>query len=247
MSLLYAILAILGVILLGVIVEYILYRRRDRGIGDGPLPKRLYQGYQRWFGSVRRRTDRLMLPHYIPDVTSFKHWADTQLDDQPRLRAWLLSLPDEGLKALVQQLGQFCQELSINLNWLLKGDLSQEPRLEQTTRQIVIDYCGACLKAIQVQSELAEFEAHQQLINRLAQRSNRATTQRLLDELRARNLAGSASSDLLLAAEDERYAYVLNTLKAAARQDRATFDQIVSQIQQASIPEPTTAPSNNGL
>jgi hypothetical protein len=214
--------------------EWLLYRLRDRGIGDGPLLARAYRDTRNWLDNVRKRTDQLVIPDYLPEVADFKIWAEANLNARPRLRDWLLSLPETGLKALISQLAQFCQELSINLNWLVRGDLRAEPKLETTIHQIVVEYCEACLKAVQIQQQLKEFSEYEQALATLAQRRNRAKTQRVLEKLQAHELAPPMDSAMLAASEDERYAYVLNLLKQSAQQDRETFDRVLTEVQGAS-------------
>lgn len=232
MILYYIVIGLVVVLLVGTTAEWLLYRQGKRGLPNGSTLEGFYHNSVNWFDGLRQRGDSLLTPSYLPETGAFKAWIKQELNDHPRLCEWLLALPDQGLQALTQQLAEFCQELSINLTWLVNGDLKREPELEMVARDVVIAYCDACLKAVKVQAELAEFSRYQANLDRLAQPRNREVSQRLLEQLRAHHLAPPAQPDLMLASEYERYQYVLSTLKKASLQDPETFDKLMAEVDQ---------------
>lgn len=232
MILFYLVVGVFVVLLIGTVAEWMLYRQGKSRLPSGSTWGTLYHNSMSWFDGLRQRGDDLLTPSYLPDTDAFKSWIKQELNDHPRLCEWLLSSPEEGFKALTRQLAEFCQELSIDLTWLVNGDLKREPELEQVAREVVIAYCDACLKAIKIQTELAAFGKYQANLDRLAQPRNREASQRLLERLRAHQLAPPAEPDIMLASEYERYQYVLSTLRQASLKDPETFDKLVAEIDQ---------------
>lgn len=84
-------------------------------------------------------------------VTPFKAWAETALGQEPQLQAWLTTLPDEGLQALVKKLAEFCVEMDMELEWLFTPEPSVTPEAKVVVGQVAIDYCKICLNAVQRQ------------------------------------------------------------------------------------------------
>ena len=84
-------------------------------------------------------------------VSSLKIWAENYLSTEPALQSWLLSLTSEGLQALGEKIAEFCREMAINLDWLLKPDTEIDPIVRQKAEAIVIDYCKICQKAVENQ------------------------------------------------------------------------------------------------
>lgn len=250
----------LGLVALTVIfmAEWALYRWRNRSLKlKTPWPhQRLAAMTQTFVMQVRERGEDIIVPPYLPDEKAFRAWIEREITPEyPRLSAWLNSLSKEGFSALTLQMARFLEDLNINLKWLIDGDFAREPFIEKQVREIVIGYCQNCLLAIQIQAELTTFGQYQEDVESLALPRNRNKSQRLLEELRQRNLAPTTTPDLLLATEEDRYEYVLKTLKAAAAKDRATFDKLMAEVNRTTLPKdiPITrsqngakAPEKNG-
>lgn len=92
-------------------------------------------------------------PSRKDSVTPFKAWAATALGQEPQLQAWLTGLPDEGLRALVEKLAEFCTEMDMDmeLEWLFTPEPCVTPAAKAAAGQVVTDYCKICLKAVQRQ------------------------------------------------------------------------------------------------
>ncbi len=165
-----------------------------------------------------------------PDLTEpFRAWATENVADE-ELKIWLTSLSEEGLKALTEQLANFCADLNLELAWLVEEELEQEPELKQAAQEIVIRYCLACRKAVQIQDELNIFKTFQDIVNNLSRKENQVVSQKLLTELHQQDLVPTATPELLLASNKQRREYVSQTIRQAANTDRQKFNAILQQV-----------------
>lgn len=228
---------VIVLVVIALLAERELYRRRnaaleesERGEEQGAIADRLVAQSSRWLGSVRETGENLVTPSYAKLSPQFRQWVDQEMEGNERLRAWLLSLPDEGFKALTNQIALFCIELNIDLAWLVNGELEIEPDIRQVTEEIIIGYCEACLKAVQIQNELTDFREYQNTLERLARRDHQEIGQQLLAKLREQELAEPASPDLVWASDEERRDYAMRTIREAAQQDREKFNRIWNDV-----------------
>lgn len=234
---------LLGFIVLVVLLCFVallaereLYRRRRKDAvdaaleGDGSLAARLGREATRLFENVRSTGEQLVVPSHARLSPAFRQWVENDLKGHDDIKQWLLSLPDEGFRALTQQIALFCLELNIDLEWLIKGDLAVEPEVQQVVEDIVIGYSDACRKAVRIQSELLSFREYQETLERLARNDNQEFGQRLLAKLREANLVDATAPDLVWASDSERRDYALNSIREAAKQDRQKFNRIWDEV-----------------
>jgi len=238
----------LVILLIGVALfaERELYRRRAAGSADGadvdaeqqPLLRAMLNDVRevtnRLLGGVRETGQSIVTPEYVKLMPSFKRWIDEEMTGHNRLRNWLLSLPNDGFKALTGQIVFFCNELNIELEWLIDGELDVEPRTRKVVEDIVISYCDACLKAVQIQPELNTFRQYQHTLAHLGKRGDKhALGQQLLARLSAEDLAPPPPAELVLASDDERRAYALSAIREATQRDREKFNRIWDSVMTA--------------
>lgn len=84
----------------------------------------------------------------------FRAWVERDLGGEPLLRNWLLSLSPEQLQLLVKHLLTHCEQLSVELNWLLEEQPDVAAEVKQTVHEIVVAYCASILKAVQMKPTL---------------------------------------------------------------------------------------------
>lgn len=85
-------------------------------------------------------------------ATPFKAWVQTSLEDEPVLQKWLLSLSEESLQALAEKVAEFCQEMNIELDWVIDPEADISEKSKKNAASIVTDYCKICLKAVNNQN-----------------------------------------------------------------------------------------------
>lgn len=181
-------------------------------------------------GGIRQASVQLVQSPYEGQGTALRDWAQANLPDSDEVRAWLLKLPNQSLNVLTVQLGQFLDELNIDLLWLLRGDLDADTGLKHAVTAMVYDFCNACMQAVTVQPHVAEVRRYTDALSRLTERQSRAVARRLLTELREQELVPAAKPDILLAPESERRAYVEEMIAEANSKDRAAFQRIFERI-----------------
>jgi hypothetical protein len=87
-------------------------------------------------------------------ATPMRAWVQASLEKEPKLQAWLLALPNEGLQALGEKIAEFCEQMNINLQWLTNPATEIELAEKQAAEEMIIDYCKICLKAVQNQKQV---------------------------------------------------------------------------------------------
>lgn len=84
----------------------------------------------------------------------FRAWVESGLGSEPVLQNWLLSLSSEQLQLLVKHLLTHCEQLSVELNWLIEEQSDMKADLKQAVHEIVVAYCASIWKAVQMKPAL---------------------------------------------------------------------------------------------
>lgn len=84
----------------------------------------------------------------------FRAWVESDLGGEPLIQNWLLSLSPEQLQLLVKHLLTHCEQLSVELNWLLDKQPDVRDDLRQAVHEIVVGYCTGIWKAVQMKPAL---------------------------------------------------------------------------------------------
>lgn len=163
--------------------------------------------------------------------TAFRAWVDASLGDRPELRAWLLSLSDEGFKTLTKRVVAFCADLNIQLSWLVEQHLEVAPELQKAARTIVVDYLEGCCEAIRHQDEIALFRTYHRLVANPADARYSDVRRRLFTRLTSEELAEPLPSyELIMASETQRQALAAKAIRDVAAKDWSAFARILSEV-----------------
>ena len=166
-----------------------------------------------------------------PDLyKQFQSWAAESLTDQKQLKDWLTSLSPEEAQSFTNQLASFCTTLNLDLAWLVDKKLDKDPALEQSAKTIVVSYCQACWQAAQAQPDLKAFDTLLSITQPSSNKAQKALKQKLFTELVKQKMAEAISPELFLAPEEEREAYMTESIQKAADKDRQKFNGILKQV-----------------
>lgn len=80
----------------------------------------------------------------------FRAWVERDLGSEAHLQQWLLSLSPDQLQLLVKHLLTHCEQLCVELNWLLEEQPDGSTDLKQAVHEIVVGYCTSVWKAVQM-------------------------------------------------------------------------------------------------
>jgi hypothetical protein len=84
----------------------------------------------------------------------FRAWVESDLGGETLLQQWLLSLSPAQLQLLVKHLLTHCEQLRVELNWLLEEQPDSSVELKQAVREIVVGYCTSVWKGVQMKPVL---------------------------------------------------------------------------------------------
>ena len=187
--------------------------------GYWEVPERLEEQVR---GLLRKKSD---------PPAQFRAWVETALGENPALQAWLLSLSEDGFKALTQRVAAFCADLNIQLSWLVERHLDVAPDLRKATQTIVVDYLEVCWQAIRHQDQIALFNRYHKLVANPADSRYRDLRRRLFTRLTADGLAEPLPSyELIMASEIQRQALAAKAIREVADKDWKTFAKIFGEV-----------------
>ena len=161
---------------------------------------------------------------------NFRGWVTERLEQRADLQQWLLSLSDEAFEILSNQLSTFCEELNIDLAWLVEKRLDRRPLLKAKVEQVVITYCSSCWQAVQIQKELQSFKVLDAILNNPTDKQQQAISQKLYIEFCKQGLIPKPELDMHFASEPERWKHVNEAIQEVAAKDSAKFDALFNQI-----------------
>jgi Sec-independent protein translocase protein TatA len=90
-----------------------------------------------------------LIPKKADLATPIRAWAKRSLADEAALQQRLLSLPDENLQIFGEKISEFCEEMDIQLDWVINPDADVPEKTKQHAENVVIDYCKLCLRAVE--------------------------------------------------------------------------------------------------
>lgn len=198
--------------------------------GGWEAPERLKQQVM---GLVRKKSD---------PPAQFRAWVETALVETPALQAWLLSLSEDGFKALTQRVVAFCADLNIQLSWLVERHLEVAPDLRKATHTIVVDYLEVCWEAIRHQDEITLFSRYHKLVANPADARYRDIRRRLFTRLAADGLTEPLPSyELIMASEIQRQTLAAKAIREVAAKDWKTFAKIFGEVLEGTAETPQGA------
>ena len=160
----------------------------------------------------------------------FRAWVDTDLQQNKELRAWLVSLPEEGFAALTQRLAAFCADLNIQLEWLTGRHIVVAPTAQRAAKAVVVDYLNLCRQALSHQNEVALFAAYYKIVANPSDTRYRDIRRRLFTRLIAENLAQPLPTyELIMASETQRQELAAKAIQEAAAADWTVFTRVLGE------------------
>ncbi|BBA33889.1 hypothetical protein sS8_1935 [Methylocaldum marinum] len=191
----------------------------------------LLGGYWEAPEGLRERVKELLGKKNDDPAATFRIWVDASLNDKPELRAWLLSLSEEGFKVLTRRMMAFCADLNIQLSWLVEQHIDVAPELHKAARTIVVDYLEGCCEAMRHQDGIALFNHYHKLVANPHDASYRDFRSRLFTRLISEGLAESLPPyELIMASETQRQALAAKAIRSVAAKDWNVFVPILSEV-----------------
>lgn len=173
----------------------------------------------------------------------FRLWAVETFVDQPEVRHWLAALPDPALKAFLDELSIFCQQLGFELNWVVEKQVNAYPVLTQRLREIVLQYSNACREAVLAQDEIKLFKAWQAFELNPYGKAEQQFAEKLFNQLVAQNVTPPLSETLKTGPEQERQIYIVQILRQEREKRPITFQQAINMV--VNTPEPLPATNSS--
>lgn len=165
-------------------------------------------------------------------IQTFQNWTNAKLE-QPELRAWLGSLNNEQLRALIEQLDTFCHQLGFDLAWLTNETLQKNPELEAMALAVVEHYCSACCQAASAQNGFQQFRQLLDLVEQPFNREHKPISQQIYADLVRRDIVPAMAPDLMVATEQARQTAMANAVKDVAATNwpalAESFNTVTSQ------------------
>ncbi|MEM7536202.1 MAG: hypothetical protein AAF639_28725 [Chloroflexota bacterium] len=209
----------------------------DNNILNADLFNRIGKGIPDLTGKVPNLFQNVFQDNTAQEVliNQFREWITIELKHEPELRAWLLSVPDDGFNLLTTHIANFCEEMNMELVWLLEKKVDVAPILQESMKAMIVDYCWSCYKGIQVQRHAYLFDQYQKLIASMSTSSKNAPklpdaqlTLVLFVELAEKGLITLPSpSKLLNITEEEQQQQALQLIQEAAAKDWQAFALIL--------------------
>lgn len=173
----------------------------------------------------------------------FRVWAVETFTDQPEVRHWLAALPDPALKAFLDELSIFCQQLGFELNWVVEKQVNAYPVLTQRLRAIVLQYSNACREAVLAQDELKIFKTWQTFELNPYGKAEQQFAEKLFNQLVAQNATPPLSETLKAGPDQERQIYIVQILRQEREKQPTVFQQAINTVISTPESAPTTASS----
>jgi len=157
-------------------------------------------------------------------------WLANVFVENPAERVWFASLTPEQFKLLRNELTAFCAELGFDLIWLVEQASFKPAALEATGKTIVTHYCRAVRAAVLVHDDMNALQRYQAFLSNPRSKENLALGQQLFTRLVDEKLVPAVTSELLMAGEKERQAFVLQSIQTAAKQNEVVFSAVLKTV-----------------
>ncbi len=182
-------------------------------------------------------------------VKQFQEWVTRDLRTDSAVQSWLLALPEPGFAMLTEHIAAFCTEMNFDLQWLVSQQAAVAPELKAAMQGVVVDYCRACQKAVQVQPHAKAFADYQRLLQNPKGKPEQALSRTLYANLTSQGLSPAPdSAELINATESERHQKALQAIQQAAAKDWSKFAQILQATMTPidAVPTPPNGQHANG-
>ncbi|GEM_PF-1794932 len=154
----------------------------------------------------------------------FRAWVESGLGHEAKLQAWLLTLSPEQMQVLVEHTAAHCEQLKVDLSWLLEQQIDVPPALKSTAQEIVVGYCTGLWKATQIKPKLDLFSEYQQFTQLTTEQHQQTLQREFLAHLAAQDMVASQFLvATLTGTEVERQAKVVQAIQQVATEDWDRF------------------------
>jgi hypothetical protein len=159
----------------------------------------------------------------------FQQWVSNNVKND-QVKQWLLALSPEAIRALTNQLNEFCNDLNCDLSWLVENRLQNDPEIEKMVSNMVIAYCSACWQAAQGYTDFELFKVIDEVEQHPFSRKNRTISSKLFANLVKEELAPSVPAELFMSDEKERQAHMTQAIQQAAANNRDAFKRVLRDV-----------------
>jgi len=149
---------------------------------------------------------------------------------------WFATLSEEEADAFTGQLSAFCTNLGFKLDWLMEPQIDEQ--LKQAVEEAVTLYCLGYWKAVRVQADIKSFTALLNWWDDPTSKKQSELTQKLFAGAVARSLIPAPPATLILASDMSREAYVVESLRHLAKQDKKRFFTLFNETLASINPSP---------
>jgi hypothetical protein len=186
------------------------FRGRRRKRQESP------QQFKKWVASAALAERKTLYKDLPKSAQGFTTWLDGLATPETRL--------------LCHQAADFCADFDLELAWLLDGQLDEVAELKQAVEEIVALYGLAHWKATQAQGNIKTFATYRAWQEDPFEEQHRELNQKLFAKLVEKKLVPAPSPELFMTPEQEREAYVVQTIRQVAEDQREAFNAILEEI-----------------
>jgi len=171
------------------------------------------------------------------NVARFRTWANGAFDQKPEIQSWLGALTDEQLGALSEHMSEFCRDMGFELDWLVSGQLTPEPELEQGLADITNHYTQASYRAVALQQEVDLFRTYQSYIRNPKSRTSRELGSQLFGSLVEQGIGNVSAEKHLASSVREREQQILETIQQAEAEQPQALNRALRHVLFGSSPD----------
>lgn len=200
-------------------------RTEQAANATAPTPKSAGLGNR-----LRKWRQRVSVQEKPDPIQTFRTWSVEAFADKPEVRYWLAALPDSALKAFLDELNLFCQQLGFELNWVVEKQVNAYPVLTQRLQAIILQYANACRDAVLAQDELKIFKAWQTFDQNPYGKEEQIFAQKLFNQLVTQGITPALPEHLKTGHEQERQIYIVQILRQERERQSMAFQQAISGV-----------------
>lgn len=157
----------------------------------------------------------------------FQSWIQASDEANSDLKAWSGELSDKEVKMLVNQLGQHCAELDMELEWLF-GEEAFNQQLRSALQGTALAYLTSRMTAARAAEDAQAFRAYQAFDTKPKKHQEFAS--QLYTKLVDDGVLSVSTTDLLQTSSKKRTQYVVESIRQSATDKPAAFHQALKAV-----------------
>ncbi|MEZ4678312.1 MAG: hypothetical protein R2932_29265 [Caldilineaceae bacterium] len=182
-------------------------------------------------------------------IEQLRRWAAEHDALEPPLQQWIQRLPATEAQVLLELLNGYCTSLNWELNWLFAPQIAKAPELKSVLEESVSAYARAILHSLQMEVDVAAYQAYVALEKKPMARKHRSLVEQLYQKVNDERLLPpphrfwgrfsrkSASSKAQVAAIQQAFERDPAQAMAALKEILATDAAVtVAQVRQELMP-----------